>query len=66
VKQAFETARHITNRMKKNILYLIAFILPQVSLCQEKWMLTLDEVMLSRNRTFVQGDGNEGCYGLGA
>ncbi len=39
--------------MKKITLYLISFILPLVSLSQEKWMLTLDEVTVSGNRTFM-------------
>jgi hypothetical protein len=52
--------------MKKITLYLISFILPLVSLSQEKWMLTLDEVTVSGNRTFMQSDYREGRYGFGA
>ena len=49
--------------MKKSVLYLIAFVLPLVSLSQEKWILTLDEVTLSGNRTFEEGEGR---FGFGA
>jgi len=52
--------------MKKTILYLIVLILPLVSVSQEKWMLTLDEITLSGNRTFEQSDYAEGRFGFGA
>jgi hypothetical protein len=42
---------------------LIAFILPLISFSQEKWALTLDEITISGNRTFKEGEGRFGFGG---